>query len=401
MPLSASLVVFTTPLVESLGPKRVLSLAWFLRNSMTLIVFLMPWAIVHWGAQSGWYVLIVATLGFSLMRAWGVGGWFPWMHELLEERERGTYLSLEMIVIQVVGVLISVLAATILGGEPRLGHFLGVYSIGILAGFASLVVMHRIPGGDASPISARAGGMWRGYRAALGDHEFRLYVVYAIACLGSVNLVTSISVLYLRDILDLRPNLILFLSATGSGLVALSIRAWGRYADHHGTGRALELAIAAHAVVAICFLLLLPESSFRGLGAGVLLAGNLVFGSVCITTAHRGMLLRVRDEGRVGYTNLWLIAIAVATGVTPILTGQVVQRLGLSGFRLCFAASAISGLVCVVWTARIPENGIVRATGLGSLVNPGLPFRTFARVMWITLGLDETNRREDDRTAGK
>jgi len=60
------------------------------------------------------------------------------------------------------------------------------------------------------------------------------------------------------------------------------------------------------------------------------------------------MLSHVREPGRIGYTNLRIIASSLAAGAVLILSGLLVGRLRLPGFRLCFLASGIGGMLAAV-----------------------------------------------------
>ena len=104
MPFTMVLAVGAGPLLTRFGSKRVMFGAWLLRNLLACTVFAMPWAVVRWGPRAAWYVLLVATLGFCLMRSVGVGGWFPWLHELVPERQRGAYFSAEASVGQLLNI---------------------------------------------------------------------------------------------------------------------------------------------------------------------------------------------------------------------------------------------------------------------------------------------------------
>ncbi|MCX7014729.1 MAG: hypothetical protein NTW86_19645, partial [Candidatus Sumerlaeota bacterium] len=145
MPLSMLLVAATAPLVDRYGPRALMLRGWLARSLSGALVFLMPWA---WGGvKAGWALLTAAVLGFCLMRAISVGGWYPWIHEVVPPRKRGVYCSLEQSIIWIVIITLNFVIAAILGTHPTLSRFLVTEGLGIAAGLASLFLMMRIPGG--------------------------------------------------------------------------------------------------------------------------------------------------------------------------------------------------------------------------------------------------------------
>jgi len=256
MPLSMVLVIATGRLVTRCGPKPVMLFAWGLRNIIACGVFLMPWAITRWGNPAGWYVLLAATLGFCLMRSIGAGGWLPWLHEVVPIRQRGAYFSSEAGVNNILNVALLGSIAAILVGNPGIGRYLSVYAIGILSGLFSLAWMFRIPGGHAIPLTADP-DKEDSLRRALSDRAFTRFVITASLCFSSFAWFNSAATLYMRDVLGLEWQ-VMALQALVSLGVLLTIRAWGRYADHSGSGPAMAITLGGHAAAAIAFLFLFP-----------------------------------------------------------------------------------------------------------------------------------------------
>jgi MFS family permease len=104
------------------------------------------------------------------------------------------------------------------------------------------------------------------------------------------------------------------------------------------------------------------------------------------------MLSYVKDEGRVGYTNIWIFGTASAMGVTPIAVGFAIDWLGLWGFRTCFIVSCVLGFSCAIVSPWVIRDGKPIENLLGRMMNPTLPLRTLGRIAWITMGLHESNR---------
>ena len=396
MPLATVLVLLTFPLVTHLGPKRLMIAAWLLRNIIACSVFAMPWAMAKWGPEAAWYVLGFSTLGFCVMRAMGSGGWFPWLHELVRPEQRSTFFSAEAALAQFITVLIALALALALRGAPGVERYLIIYGLGIASGLFSVLWMARVPGGRPVPDRAAMHGSRAAYRVVLGDKAYVRFLLAIALCISSVGWFGASVVLYMRDALELPSYFIMAVTSGGSAGVFLCIRAWARFADHSGSGLAMFKALAGQAAVALVFAVLLPGAVWTPYVAPPAFILAMIFGAAFVLAAHRAMLGYVRTEGRVAYTNLWTVSSALAGGVTPILAGQSIQLWGIWGFRLNFALAIVGALVGAVLALRIVEPQEIDERDWPSLMSPALPIRTLARVLWITVGLHESNRPSTD-----
>jgi MFS family permease len=353
MPLSMLLVIFTGPLVEWLGPRRLLTWGWLLRNLLAATVIAIPWAMKLGGKPGGWLVLLFATLGFCVFRAISVGGWFPWLHEVLPAHQRGRYLAAETALAQVVTILVVVGCGAILGQRGELGGFFLIYAVGIVTGLASVGLMHRIPGGEVQ--AEEVPGAPRGFALGpiLRDRSYMRFVTRTFFCLAVLAGQSSVAVMYLRDVLAYSDRRIMYLAGAGSLAVALLIGYWvNRATRHNDSNPAMTGMLLTHSFFALAWLALLPGRGWTdGLALAVVI-GSTFCNAAFTTMATRDMLGQVREPGRVGYTNIWIIATSLATGLVPILAGLLIDGLGLTGFRLCFLASGLGGLLAAATLFR-------------------------------------------------
>ncbi len=397
MPLSTVLVMFTVPLVERTGPRRLLLVTWGVRNLLAIPTFGMAWAMSLWGPQAAWYVLLFATLCFCGARAIGVGGWFPWLHEVVSGRLQGVYFASEAAISQLTNIALMLAVAIGLLGQPGLGVYFWIYLMGILAGFLSLAAIWRIPGGQRVPSTRPARRGLSAYRNALANRKYIRYVL--CVCVGQSALwwLQAVYVLYLRDQIKLSDAQIMYQVAAGSLGLALTVRQWGRYADRFGSIPAIMFSLTAYAIISLGWIALTPGATWTLPLAWILVILGNIFNGAAMMAMNRGMLRRVRDKGRVGYTNIWIACTALATGLTPIVACIFVEWLQLAGYRLCFVLTAITSLLCALSLFNVAqEKDKPPIPHLGNLLRPSLPMRTLWRIVWITLGLDESNRTPDD-----
>ncbi|MGV1100042.1 hypothetical protein ACUUL3_11620 [Thiovibrio sp. JS02] len=389
LPISMFLVVFAVPLVEWLGPKKLLLATWLARNVLAMTIFLLPWAMDRWGRAAAWHVLLFATLAFSLVRAVGVGGWYPWLHELVPRRLLGSYFSIETAMSQMIAILLALGMAKILALEQGLGRFFLIYAAGIGAGFVSVFLIRRIPGGARAAVG-EAASRPADLRQALADRDYRRFLLLAMLGIASLMWLNGASVMYLRDILFYSDSRIMLLLAAGGIGVAFTVRFWGRAADRFGSVPAMIQLLVAHALFAFSWFALLPAGRFTGLLALPVIVCTTVFNAAFVMVSARGMLCRVGAEGRVAYTSLWILAVSAANGLPPILAGLLIDFLGLAGFRLCFLIAGGLGLSTAACMYSLPpEEGKPPMHELHHLIRPSQPLRSLGRVFWITLGFGE------------
>ncbi len=392
MPFSTLLVVFTAPMVARFGAKRLMFTTWLLRNLVMCVVFLMPWVLTRGEPRLGWYLLMGATLAFCIFRALGAGGWFPWLHEVVPPPERGAYFSAEAASTQLVNVCIILTQGLMLIGEPGVERFLYIYAVGVIAGLVSLVWMSRVPGGAGLGAEVRLFGALEAHRRAAADRPFLVFVMLAALCFSCTAWLGSAYVLYLRDALLLTPRRVMLLTAAGSVGVLLTIRYWGRFADHSGSGRAMLKTLIGHSLGALAFLALPPGAWWTPWAMWPVVVLTSIFGAAFWMAAHRAMLNYVKEDGRVGYTNLWTVGTALTLGGTPIAAGWLIQHWGLWGFRACFLISGAAGMIGALACDWIVRDGPQALRARAWPLDPMLPVRTLVRIAWITVGLHESNR---------
>ena len=251
--------------------------------------------------------------------------------------------------------------------------------------------MH-IPGGGGTSERVDLASTFRQYRAALEDRPFFFFILTATLCFMATSWFTSAQVLYLRDALAFSPRRIMMLMALGSAAVLLTIRPWQRFADYSGSGRTMYKTLTAHSLGVLAFLALPPDAPWSAYAVWPATVFVAVFGAAFWMAAHRAMLNFVKESHRVAYTNVWIVGAALAMGFSPICAGLAIDWWALWGFRLCFLMSGGLGLLCALVSMWVIRDDPQAEGAHMRLMNPGLPVRTLARILWITAGMHESNR---------
>jgi len=397
MPLSAMFVVFTNPLVERLGPRRLMMRTWIVRNLLFGTIFLTPLAIAWWGNPAGWAVLCFSTLGFSLTRAMGMGGWFPWLHEILPPRSRGMYFALEQSLLQGTSIVLSILIALWLGSQPTVGRFLVVMGFGMSMGIFSETLIRRIPGGGRyhdkiRPIRESFGE----YRHVLADRRFLRFAGMTSLGVCAMTWLSAASILYLRDMLHYSSNHILFLSAASGLCVALTIRRWGAFSDAHGSGKTLSLCLAGSCVAGLGWFALVPYASWTDYLVWPVVILTSIFGAAYWSGTNRAMLCTMKSERRIPYTNAWVIARSAAVGFTPIAAGFLIDHFHFWGYMTCFCLGVILSVTGAVAVLGIREDEGLPVPLRALLQRQARPLRVLWQIGGILLApSDYTSPQED------
>lgn len=394
LPISSIMVIFAVSLVYRFGPHRLIAASWLGRTLAATPILLLPLVIQCFGPVYGWILLLACSLLYSVIQNIGATGWFPLLHEIIPDSDKSAYFSSEAVTGHVCAISVSVLVAFILGEkagpETPLSRFLIIYSIGIAAGFLGFYLFRKIPGGRVykGPISQDR--TWRGtYGPALKDKGYMRFVGMVALCMCSACWLNAANIMYLRDVLELPGRTIMLLLSSGSLGIALTVHPWGRHADSQGSPNAIALSMGGYSLVAFFWLFLLPKAPWNPyILTPLIVVGSILMGAFWVT-AMRGMLGQIKEEGKIGYTNLWIVCTAAANAITPILVGQVIRHGGIWGFRGCFLISCLGCMACAATARHLPDIGRTDVNLLDILMRPTQPGRTLAKILWISLGMDD------------
>jgi len=393
LPFTQILLLVTMPMVTRFGPKRLMLWGWFSRNLICCIVFLMPFALRSEDKRIAWAVLVVAILGFCIMRALGSGGWLPWLHEIVSKDRRSVYFTSETAVTQVINVAIMFVQAWLLAGhDPSVTRFLIIYAIGIAMGFLSLLSLRRINGGAPFAHRPSFADEVRGYVSAFRTGSFLRFMLTATFCISGMSWFGSAAVMYMRDAMHLHDSVTMTISAVASVGVLLTIAAWGRFTEHSGSGLAMFKSLAGHGLAALLMLSLPLESSWRAVGAGAAMTLAAVFCGAFMVAANRSMLNQTPRDNRIGYTAAWTVCTSMAMGTTPLLAGAIIEHFALPGFRACFTIAAAVCFTGALLCLYVVRDGHEARPHVFDVLHPIALTRTLARIAAITLGLHESNR---------
>ncbi len=391
LPISMILVIASIPAVERFGPRRLLVITWLIRNLFATLVFGIPFVVDWWGMEAGWLLLMLSILCFSLARAFGVGAWFPWLHEIVPKEKLGTYFSLESIWVQLLTVLVTFTIALVLGWEENLYRFYWVYGVGILAGLSSVLYARKIPGGDRSFAAVTSNFKFLTLRHAFQDNTYRPFIFKAILSLSSIMWINIASVLYLRDMLGLPERVIMSYLAMGAVGVACFVNFGSQTIERFSSHKVMSGFMGGQMVISATWWFLRPNTLLTSVMVLPIVIAGAITSAGFIIYASKAMMSLVPQTDRVGYTSFWIAGSSISNGLPPIIAGRLIEKLALNGYLICFMLSTLSAAIVAVLWYRFPIEDIDLPASIHHMVKPSQPLRNLQRTIWIILGLKKND----------
>lgn len=236
--LPALLVILQIPaarFVEQVGYRDFVLRGWIVRSVFVLLVA----GVAAWPGSMDDMTRALATLFllfcYNFSRGISTCGWLPWITQLVPERVRGRYVSLDQTCGFAAIVVTSVLAGLYLERFPGSQGFAVVFLASFLAALGSLYYLKRIP--DV-PVSEEARSRSREpvpWRAIWGYLPFQRIVLYNILVLLAWAGGGVVVVPFLRDTHAVSDALFMYLTAAWGLVYIGAVYLLGRWVDRTGS----------------------------------------------------------------------------------------------------------------------------------------------------------------------
>ncbi len=370
-PLFAALQIPAANFVEKVGYKNFVVRGWASRSIFILgiaIVALLP---DHVSPTLRISLTLLMLACFAAARGVSVCGLMPWMTQLIPEPLRGTFISRDVMCMNLALTGTMLVSSAWVGIFPTTRTFAALFLFSYLSALVSVVFLRRIP--DVQCVKPRENRLRPPWKEMLLFPPFRKYVLYTVGFNFFVSSLGVIWVPFMKDGLHASGSLILGLSAYASIICALVSRLIGPVIDRTGSRPLMAFSSA---------LILISQTVWMLIAAGLLPGDTWV-------------LLLLVPIGAAGYTILGLSSTRLLMALTPVM--------GRSHF---FAISSVAvsltmGLMPIVWGFTL--DGLTRHLGGGFAFLPGwtwTPYSLFyALVISGTLAAQFLRRRLDEPRA--
>jgi MFS family permease len=371
----AFLQLFAARLCDRVGFRRVLTRGWTLRAYFLMLLAPLPLlrGVLSETVLVGLVVLL--TLGFSAVRGFASGAWFPWLNHLIPSTMRGWFFGLDQTIFQFAALLAQVAAGMFLGDSPEGWRYTVVFLAAWLAGLVSVLFLRGIREDDAAQGLAAGGAtngalpstLWSELREVLRHRPIVITTIYLSLQGLAVAAATGFLVVYLRDA-HWSEDRILFLGALQTLGILLTSLVWGHLSDRVGSRPLIRLADLGVMTVFVAW----TVSCLGALELTFPLAALLFFALGMILSAHavassRIMLASCPPQRVTLGVAFFTLCTSFARGGAPLIWGVVLTVARPSGeetmaltWAWLFGGSALTLLIAQWWLSRLVEPDAMR-----------------------------------------
>ena len=346
-------------LIERVGAVKLFGSFWLIRYLLMLPVIATTIPAIR--EQSG-LVLVIVTVcafGFNIAKGIGITGTKPIVGEIPPQRERGAFLSGNVLIMQLGGIVASLVVAVLLGAEAPLGRYALLLSIGVIAGFFAASFILRLP----EPTEAVAGfstGLREGLQTAFVPGPFRRLNTVNIVTVFGISMASAFLIVFFKNAYGYDDQSAVFFIAAGSAGGAAMAFISRSFIDRVGA-KPLLFGFAALLVLVLIPVVVSPELS----GIWVWLFPSLVFffftmGQFGVMNAADNYFFAVTEaEDRLNLAIIFGLGTGIAGAAGSFVGGVLLslfQRLAPGNIWLPYSLHfAIAGIIL------IPAVGLILA----------------------------------------
>jgi sugar phosphate permease len=231
-----------------------------------------PAVYLRWGTTGAFLYIAGLMTFYSLFRAIGETGHYPWQQEYIPNTIRGKFTATSNIISNVARVIAVSFAAYVVGSSEDLGRFLLLFGLGGIFGLGAVWAAAHIPGGAANPQVESKRPDFKGMARSLRDRSFLAFLV-GVGMMTLINLpIFSFVPLFMREKVALSDGNVVWLQ-TGVLLASMGTGyLWGWASDRYGSKPVMLSGVIAKAILPI-FWLVMP----REVAASFLIALGIAF----------------------------------------------------------------------------------------------------------------------------
>jgi len=327
IPLFSVLQIPAADFVERMGYKTFMVRGWASRSIFILGIVVA--AILPGGVSDSFRVtvILVMLVCFAMARGISMGGYLPWMTQLVPESLRGIYVARDSMCMNLAVTGTMLLSSGWVALFPSSRAYCVLFLVSYLAALASLVFLHRIP--DAQTVRSRENAVRPPWKDMLFYRPFLVYVAFTVVFNVFVAALGVVWVLLMKDICQASGSLILGLSAYASLIAAAVSLLIGPVADRVGSRPLLALSSGLVIIAQIGWMSLaagaLPPQALILFGVISLGATGFAISAVASTRLLMGIVPFI---GRSHFFALSNVAGSLTLGLLPILWGMALDGLG-------------------------------------------------------------------------
>ncbi len=359
-------------LIERVGRRRavcvggagVSRLLWLLALALPLLVSPAPGQAPPGAAIAPWLLLAIAALS-ALLGSLGGVAWLSWMADLVPIGLRGRYFGSRNLVCGLTSALATVAGGWLLDRFAPAGRpwgFATLFAIAVLAGWASIQFLRRVPEPPAG-VEPSPGPFLRRVRLPFADPNFRRFVRFSLLWNGAVQFAAPFFTVYMLERLAVTYVEVASLATISTVAHLVTIRGWGRLADQYGN-RPVMLLTGALAVPVPLLWLAVDRANFAWLAPAIHVLGGAAWAGHSLAGSNLLLRLAPRTHNAV-YLSTFTALSGIGSAVGPVLAGLLGVSLrshaigvGLfvfDHFQLIFACSFAGRMATLPLLRKVDE----------------------------------------------
>jgi MFS family permease len=207
------------PIGKSLVPKYgivgLMGKFWFLRHLMMLPILFTPLAVIREIPLAVYGLIVFSVLGFYVFRGIAITGYNPVIGEIVEENERGAFLSRLQKIHHAVTLVVSIVMALLLGREAPLFRYSAFILFGIICGTYASSVFIKIPE-PGRATDTKSGNLWLSFTKAYKRKPFKRFITCHFLISLTSFMITPFLIVYIKKVYAQPDNFVLFFTVFGS-----------------------------------------------------------------------------------------------------------------------------------------------------------------------------------------
>jgi len=337
--------VFTMPLVEYRGKRRLLIRCALVSSFFVLPLLALPVLAARWPAE--WCLALM--MGCVLLRqgidALGFSGWFPILQDIVPAEEIGRFFGKMRVSWQTAAFAVLIISAWFLGKDPAWWKFQVVFGVGVVALFARTVTL--LPLAENPPVKTQAerSSLRSIFGGLLSKRSLRDLMIYIIVYAVGISITEPFKIKLMKDFGYSDGFILAAVSMMNLGAV-LSLPYWGRLADRFGNRAIFSISHVGMIAVMVGWLAVDKSTFGGGLIIGLYLLQSVFFSGNGI--AQTRYIMHVVPMTKQSYITLLSLGTVVMRGLAPLLGGcflKLAEPLpvigGISHYDMLFLLAAV------------------------------------------------------------
>jgi MFS family permease/HEAT repeat protein len=349
LPFLGIIAIFVASTEARIGYKRAFIGSMAARTTTGILLLITPLVLAQFGPDVVLPFILFTVAVFGLFRATGFTAFYPWLQEQVPDRVRGKYTAIKNALASLTALVATLIAGYVLGSDPGLSRFMILIALGVIAGYISVWIATKIPGGDPVRVDPAGESATQGMAAAARDPNFVRYLVgVAMVTLATGPLVSFVPLFMMEDV-GLGSDQVVWLEtgALMGGLAASFL--WGWLADRYGSKPVMVSCVALLPLLPVGWLLMPRQVALSLYVALALAAGQGIVNTGWGIGSGRLLFVGVVPvEKRTAYMALYYAWVGIAGAVGQFAAGWLLDlTAGVEGQWWFISINSYTILFCI------------------------------------------------------